>query len=89
MSQLRRQLPTVAAPPKLEQAALEAVRQSLEQPIPFGNELGLLGLKQLQKHLCRLRIVVAPLERRNHLALKGDAFLRALHQVFALLQSTL
>ena len=69
--------------------ALRAVRQFLEQSVPVGDVFRLLGLQSPQKHLCRLHVVAALLQRRNHLLLKGDILLYTLHQFFGPLQSEL
>ena len=50
---------------------------------------GVLGLQSPQKHLCRLNVMAASIQRCNHPALKGDVLLHTLHQTFGLLQPAL
>jgi hypothetical protein len=69
--------------------ALRAVRQFLEQAVPVGDVFRLLGLQSPQKHPCRPYVVSASIQRCNHLALKHDVLLCALHEVFGHLQLAL
>jgi hypothetical protein len=69
--------------------ALRGVRQFLEQSVPVGDVFRLPGLQSPQKHRCRLHVVAALLQPRNHLLLKGDILLYTLHQFFGPLQSEL
>jgi hypothetical protein len=67
-------------------AVAATLRQLLEQSIPVGNVPGVLGLQLPQKQLCRLDVMAASIQRRNHPTLKGDVLFHPLQQCFDPLQ---
>jgi hypothetical protein len=72
-----------------EAFSLSAVRQLLEQSILLGDVSGVLGLQLPQKHLCRLDVMAASIQRRNHPTLKGDVLRHPLQESFDRLQPLL
>jgi len=72
-----------------EAFSLSAVRQLFEQSLLLGDVPGVLGLQSPQKHLCRLDVMAASIQRRNHPILKGDALRHPLQESFDRLQPLL
>ena len=66
--------------------SLSEVRQLREQSIPVGDVSGALGLQLPQKHLCRLDVMAASIQRCNHATLKGDVLRHSLQESFDRLQ---
>ena len=55
-----------------KRSVLSAARQLLALLPPVGDVSGALGLQLPQKHLCRLDVMAASIQRRNHPTLKGE-----------------
>jgi hypothetical protein len=71
-------LPASAKP----MVSLSAARELREQSIPVGDVSGAPGLQLPQKHLCRLDVMAASIQRCNHPTLKGDVLRHLLQESF-------